>query len=86
MLRSIGNALREVARILLEDQGNQEAVIDFGNRSGEQLVTRGHGFAPLRGTDLGNYEADASGENVILGKLLTLFDASRRLAAPQAVV
>ncbi len=38
----LGQSLGEVARIGLEDEGNQEPIVDFRDRSREQLVRRHH--------------------------------------------
>jgi hypothetical protein len=45
-----GHSRGEVARIRFENEGNQEPVIDFGDRSREQLVGRRHDAAPSNDT------------------------------------
>src|SRR5262249_32318091 len=38
----------EVARVNFENERDEQAIVDFGNRSGEKLVTRLHGVLPAR--------------------------------------
>ncbi len=41
-----GDPAGEVGRVGLEDQRDQEPIVYFGNRSGEDLVRRHHGQLP----------------------------------------